>query len=338
MLYATTRDPKETFTAQWALTGDREPDGGFYVPFREPYFYAVHLKAFREMNFLQVEAEILNLLFGTHVTDTDLLFAAGKSPVKLQKIGRRTFAAERWRNTGWCFRGYVSHAERLLRVEKEKESGTWAETAVGIAVLFALVTELQRENLLPKGETLSVAVCGEETETLLSCLYAKAWGLPIGKVVCGCRESRGLWDLIHNGMMQTDVLEPDSRQVDGLEMLMCCEGGQAEAKRFLNCVKRGKVYVPGDALLKRLRKDLAASVISDGRILETVPGVYGTHHYVCSLDGALAYAGLLDCRATSESGSWGLVLCDQSPSFHRKEIARALQMEEQEVEKLLRYT
>ena len=38
MLYVTTRNDQEVYTAQRALREGRGPDGGFYVPFRDPVF------------------------------------------------------------------------------------------------------------------------------------------------------------------------------------------------------------------------------------------------------------------------------------------------------------
>ena len=38
MLYATTRNSSEAFTAQRVLTGKRGPDGGLFVPYRIPRF------------------------------------------------------------------------------------------------------------------------------------------------------------------------------------------------------------------------------------------------------------------------------------------------------------
>ena len=38
MLYVTTRNNRDAYTARRALTENRGPDGGFFVPFREPVF------------------------------------------------------------------------------------------------------------------------------------------------------------------------------------------------------------------------------------------------------------------------------------------------------------
>ena len=38
MLYATTRSKMDTYTAHRALHDDRSPDGGFFVPFKMPFY------------------------------------------------------------------------------------------------------------------------------------------------------------------------------------------------------------------------------------------------------------------------------------------------------------
>lgn len=336
MLYATTRDPEGNYTAQWALTSDRAPDGGFYVPYRPPYFYKSNLKDLREKPFLQVEAECLNLLFSTKVTDFDLMFAAGPSPVKISPLGRRTLSGERWRNTDWTFEGYVGQVSRLLRVEKEKSYGTWGKIGISMAVILAMVLRLQAEDILPRDQSVDIALGGDDLLTAAACLYLKDWGVPIGKVICGCRESKGLWELLHDGEMHTDILEPDSPMVDGLEMLLAAESYQAEVRRFLNCVQHGKPYVPADSLMRKLRQDLSASVISEKRRNNTVPKVYLSYHYILSSDGALAYAALLDDRAVSGSGNYGLVLCDSFPGLQLEDLSRSLKLSEQETDRLLK--
>ena len=38
MLYVTTRNNRDAFTAQRVLTENRGPEGGLFLPFREPLF------------------------------------------------------------------------------------------------------------------------------------------------------------------------------------------------------------------------------------------------------------------------------------------------------------
>lgn len=65
MLYVTTRNNRDAYTAQRVLRENRGPDGGLYVPFREPVFSWEEIDALKEKSFHQCVAEVLNRLFNT---------------------------------------------------------------------------------------------------------------------------------------------------------------------------------------------------------------------------------------------------------------------------------
>ena len=60
MLYVTTRNNRDAYTAQRVLRENRGPDGGLYVPFREPVFSREEIDALKEKSFHQCVAEVLN--------------------------------------------------------------------------------------------------------------------------------------------------------------------------------------------------------------------------------------------------------------------------------------
>ena len=72
MLYATTRNAREAYTAQRALTENRGPDGGLYVPFREPDLSGEMLGSLLEMPARDCMAQVLNLLFRKQLTGWDV--------------------------------------------------------------------------------------------------------------------------------------------------------------------------------------------------------------------------------------------------------------------------
>ena len=343
MLYATTRNQKETYTAQRALCEKRAPDGGFYVPFRHPAFDPEALEALEGKPFRDTAAELINLLFNTRLSGWDLEFTLGKQPIRLCPVGRRTLSCERWRNPGWCFEGLVKDLVKKIRADQSgRDCGSWAQVGTGIALLFAAFSQIRREGFLEPGQSMDVAAASENLFSTVSALYAKAWGLPIGTVVVGCNDNSCLWDLLHNGQMRTGgvsvhTLTPEADFIlpEGMEMLLWLCGGQREAQRYLEAAAVGKTSIPMDQTLQNLRSNLAVSVISDKRVLSTIPTAYATHHYLMSPYGALAYAGLLDYRAGSGTGGWGMILCDRGPSLDRTVIARALGVSDQRAGEIL---
>ena len=55
MLYVTTRDDKDAYTAHRTLHSDFAPDGGQFVPFKLPVFTEEEIKRFADGNFGHLE-------------------------------------------------------------------------------------------------------------------------------------------------------------------------------------------------------------------------------------------------------------------------------------------
>ena len=101
MLYVTTRNNRDAYTAQRVLRENRGPDGGLYVPFREPVFSREEIDALKEKSFHQCVAEVLNRLFNTKLTRWDVEFCVGRYPVRLVNLPQRIIAGECWHNPEW---------------------------------------------------------------------------------------------------------------------------------------------------------------------------------------------------------------------------------------------
>ena len=83
MLYVTTRDPRDAYTANRALSENRCPEGGFFVPMRLPHYGESEIAELAEKSFSQNVADILNLLFATQLDGWSVEFGIGRYPVKL---------------------------------------------------------------------------------------------------------------------------------------------------------------------------------------------------------------------------------------------------------------
>lgn len=340
MLYVTTRSKQDVYTAQRALTQRRAPDGGFFIPFREPQFTREQLLSLGAQTFPESVAQILNLLFGTKLTPWDVEFSVGRRPVRLVKVGRRVLAGERWHNCGGQFRQTVRDLAERIRAEKGESLGAWAEIGVGIATLFGMFSG-QPE--LFDGETsMDVAAASGDLFNVVSAWYARSWGLPIGTIVICCNDNGGLWELLHSGTLRTDGIsretstpEADAVLPQGLEILLCACGGQQESLRYLEAVRVGAAYSPGERVLSRLRRGLFVSVIGERRVEQTISSVYSSHRYLMSPYTALGYAGLSDYRTGTGDSSWGLILADRSPALDGELVARGLGISRETLEEYL---
>lgn len=341
MLYATTRNNRDTFTAYHALTENRAADGGHYVPFRMPVFSPEEIETLAEKPFNQTVADILNLLFQTQLSKWDVDFAAGRYPVRMVSMNHRITVAESWHNLDWEFSRMVQNLTAQLRGTRDTEIAysEWTAIAVRIAVLFATFGERMRQGTREK---IDIAVPSGDFSMVMSAWYARAWGLPIGNIVCCCNENNNLWELIYHGVLRTDaVARPtttpkcDLILPPHLERLIAACGEEAEMEYFQTCCREGRSYYPSDDALSKMRKGLHVSVVGQKRLQSTIPNAYATHGYVYGPYSALAYAGLLDYRAKTGESGHALILSEQGALCDDAFVASAMGKSIEDLHQLL---
>ena len=337
MLYLTTRSSRDAYTAQRALRESRGPDGGMYLPFRGPSFAPEDWKELAAMPFGQRVAEILNRLFQMRLTCWDVDVCIGRNPVNIEPLGHRTLVAELWHNPGLSY-DYLARelAEQLLG-QPDYRSG-WLSIALRIAILFGIYGQLPGD----LSEPVDISVISGDFAAPISAYYARAWGLPIGNIVCCCNENSGLWELLRHGQLRTDTAsvrtilpEADVAVPENLERLVYEAGGTDEVERYLEVCRRGGTYAPSEMVLAKMNRGLSVSVVSSSRISQTISSVYRTHRYVLSPGSALSYAGLMDYRAKAGQARNALILAEKSPALDAERTAAALNISRQELNELL---
>lgn len=343
MLYVTTRNNRDAFTAQRVLQDRRAPDGGFYVPFRLPTFSEEEIATFGEKSFNKSVAEILNLLFNTRLTSFDLDLSVGRYAVRLQMLNQRLIMGECWHNPQWQFSFLVQGLVNLVRGEESDcIDGEWAEIGVRIAVLFGIFSELMRHGMASSDKKVDVSVISGDFSGPMSVWYAREMGLPVGNIICSCNENGNLWQFVCHGQLKTDgvaiatcVPEADIVIPAGIERLIYAVGGSEAVECYLDTARQGKTYYVEDKFLQQLRRGLYVTVTSQLRVLETIPNVYKTHDYILAPSSALNYIGLQDYRARTGECRNALILTEKSPGIDVALVADALGMSRQTLEKLL---
>ena len=122
---------------------------------------------------------------------------------------------------------------------------------------------------------------------------------------------------------------------EDLERLIHGCGGIREVEKFLDCCRRGGTYFADETMLKTLQKGNYVSVVSTGRLRDTIPGALGTHDYLLPFGMALAYAGLLDYRARKGSLRPALVIGDRGPQKEADRLKDLLDLSREELDKYL---
>lgn len=332
MLYATTRNSTEAYTAQYVLSRNRGPDGGLFVPFRIPQLTQEEVLALGKKSFNECLTDALNRLFGVHLTAFDADFSLGRQPVRLHAMGQKILVAECWHNTDWIFSRLIQDVARLLNAEPQvrPETKGWTELGVRIAVLFGIFGKLIRENRVDFQRKMDISLVSGDFSGPMAGWYAREMGLPIGNIVCCCNENGNTWEFFNHGQLRTETVavqtvvpEGDVAVPEGLERLIGFYGGQREVERYVDALRRGTTYYVDDGLLSRMRQGFYATVSSQRRILDTIPGVYSAHNYLLAPDASLAYGGLQDYRSQTGQMPPALILAEKSPELELRLLSDA---------------
>lgn len=347
MLYVTTRNNQDAYTSNRALCENRGPDGGMYVPFKMPAFSPAEIDALGEKAFGQRVADILNLLFGTRLTGWDVDFCIGRSATRLIPMSHRIAIGETFHNPqldfSWTVKSVFDH---IRGTDGGKEiPSEWTILAVRAAVLFGMVGELMKTGDASRADPVDVALVGGNFSAPMAAWYAKQWGLPIANIVVCCNENNTPWDLVHRGQIRTDrvavrTATPNADQTlpACLERLVFALGGQGETARYLETCRRGGLYILPDLAASKLRENMYVSVVSERRMASTIPNVYNTNGRIFGPYTAMSYSGLMDYRAATGENRTALVLAEKGPERDLDTVARAMSLEKDRLNALLRKT
>lgn len=327
MLYVTTRNKHDAYTAHRTLLADRAPDGGLYLPFRMVTLDRQQVLALADKSFGQCVAETLNCFFSCRLTGWDVEFCIGRYPVKTVDISHRIVVAQTWHNQTldyvWAER---SLAQKICGDVVCDKPSAWLRIAIRVALLTGIFSELIRQKIADPEHPVDVAVPAGDFSVPMSVWYARKMGLPIANIICGCDDNSAAWDLLHLGTVKIDGNMPPH-----LEQLVCETLGHNEACRFSDIRRSGGAYslLPVDA--EKLRSGLFAAVISKERISSVISSVHRTNSYILGPNAALGYGGLLDFRAKTGENRPALLLAERSPVCDGDFVAGALGITEAEL-------
>lgn len=343
MLYVTTRNNADVYTAHRALTENRGEDGGFFVPMEMSRFTEEQILALREKPFGQCVAEILNLFFDTQLTAWDVECTVGRSPVRVQPMTQRIIVGETWHNLDWDFDRMVSGLLELLTGTAGEAPSDWAKIAIRIAVLFGMFGKLMRKNMVSLENPMDVAVFAGDFVRPMAVWYAREWGLPIGTVILCCNENNNPWELLHHGAFRTGTVAVRTFTPEGdyvvprdLERFVFACGGREEAVRFVEDCRMGRMYVPSDAALANMRKGMYGAVAGQPRVASAIPNVYSSHGQILEPYTALVYCGLMDYRARTGEGRNALIWSERAPESDLETTAWAMNLTVEELRSLLK--
>ncbi len=330
MLYVSTRNRTEVYTAHRALHENAAPDGGMFVPFQLPKYEQNEIAQLENQSFGETVAQILNLFFASQLNGWDVDFCIGRMPIKLRTISRRTILAELWHNPASTY-AYVEQNLYAKMAGVTVKPTNWACVAIRIAVLFGLYGVLLRSGT----EKIDIAITAGDFTVPMSAWYARKMGLPIETVVCSCSENGSVWDFIQRGELNTGVTanRADCQAVVpiGLERLIFETLGSEAVANYISVRERGGVYrIPAEES-GLMNHRLYVSVVGARRIDSVISSVFRTRGCVLDPHTAMSYASLQDYRAQKGENITTVFLADNSPLAYAGHVASAIGIPERDL-------
>lgn len=304
MLYVSTRNLTDTFTAHRALHETHAPDGGLYIPFRLPVFSEQEISVFKSQRFSKSLSDILNMFFGLRLNYSDVESILGIQSCVIQNINQNLLIAELWHTPDGNYNSIVKKLYHLITEKSEIPAG-WVYIAIEIAVLFGLYSDFTG-----KGNSFDMAVAVNDFAGVTAALFAKDMGLPVRFITCAGDENGIIWDLVNRGEFSTNIAGDLPCYFE--LFLYKCAGNRGVIQYLDVCGKRG-IYRIDEEYLSYINDNLYAAVVSPGRAEAIISGMYRTNHYSIDCGTALAYGSLQDYRASVGVNNDTLILAKKSP-------------------------
>ena len=311
MLYLSTRNKADSFTAHKVLRSAAAPDGGMFMPMQIPVQDDFALDQFERMSFGETVATVINLFFGTGLTGWDVDFTVGRQAVELAAMGHKVSVAECWHNPAGS-REYL--VQRLYNLTLGDPLNTckpnlWFYCVVNIATLFGVYGMFCRRDVY----TFDIAVDAADLQMLFAVRYAQRMGLPVRKVILGCLDGDGLWNFLTHG----DFTAAKKERNIGFEALLWLAFGYKEVERYHASLEKKATYSLHPLALDSFRKDLFATVVGDNRAENVMENTWKTNAYQLENDTARAFGALLNYRAKTGENKTTLMFAKHAPAYEK---------------------
>ncbi len=334
MLYVTTRNEHDAFTAFRTLGHGRGPDRGLFVPFQMPHFGAEEITSLKDKSFGQCVADILNLFYNARLDAWDVDFCIGRYPARTVALTHKVLIGEGWHNPDFDFARMVRNLSGRIRGSEDTNghSTNWAWITVRIAALFGFFGDMYRMQAVQPGQLVDIALPSGDFAGPIAAWYAREMGLPVGNIICSCDENDATWELLKNGSIYP---APGMNIPTDLERLIAAVCGSKEALVYAEAMETGHPYTPEASEIVRLCEGLAPAVISWERRSNIIANVYRTSTYILDPGSAMAYGGLQDYRSATGIGRCALILTERSPICSADTVSEALGISVQELKERL---
>ena len=346
MLYASTRSKVETYTAQRTVWAERASDGGFFVPIQLPQFRRTEVLRMKNNMPEDNIAMVMNHFFQTEFSGKEVEYLIGREYYKLVNISHKMILGQLWHNPDGEIDYILKTLVRQFAAEqRDGEPGEWPRVVVRIALLFALICELEHQGVVTPLYPIDVAIPTGDFTWPMAAWYARKMGLPIHSIICCSNEHDAVRELLHRGQIRLDgvkyeTITPrcDCTVPVGIERAIHTAFGRDETDEYLRTLERGGTYSLNPEQKRLLSEGMYAAVNSNKRLSEVIPNAYRTFGHVLCPYSAMVYTGVMDYQSITGQYNKVLMLCDYSPRHSLEATSRAMGIDKHELKRRLNLT
>lgn len=312
MLYRSTRNKLDSFTAYRALRINNAADGGFILPLRIPVIENAKLEEMQNADFLQNVADLLNIFFSTAFTAWDVESTIGKTPLQMTQCGQKIVLVQCWKNPTAKMEYFLQSLFNRVCSDKGIPPTVWARVAIRIALIAATV--------LHCSEIVDIAVNAEDFEQFLGAYYCRKMGFPVRKILIACNENSNIWDFVYRGsihcsasLKNTTYPNQDKVIPDLFEAYLFLAYGYAETQRFLEKAAQKQDYQLPEEMDVPALDDLFVSVIGQERIPTVMSSFHSNNGITVNPYTAFSLGALQDYRAKAGERTLTVVFEEAAP-------------------------
>lgn len=209
----------------------------------------------------------------------------------------------------------------------------WGRLLPQIVYYVSAYCDLVKAGKLKLSDPLNVCVPTGNFGNILAAYYAKAMGLPLGKLICASNSNNVLTDFIETGRYDRNrkfftTISPsmDILISSNLERLLFEFSGKddTEIKRYMEQLSKSGGYTVGPIIKKKLEEHFWAGYCDDSKTKLIIDAVFRKYNYLIDPHTAVAYDVLNHFRHDTGDNTPALIVSTASPYKFCDSVLEAL--------------
>ena len=209
----------------------------------------------------------------------------------------------------------------------------WGRVLPQIVYYISAYCDLLKAGAISKGQTVNVCVPTGNFGNILAAYYAKAMGIPIGRLICASNQNNVLTDFIHTGSYDRNrtfynTLSPsmDILVSSNLERMVFELSGRDDrlVREYMSQLAQYGSYRVDSSIRTKLKKEFSAGCCSDEQTKAMIAKMWGECGYLIDPHTAVAFHVLDEYRVQTGDDTPTVVVSTASPFKFCASVLEAL--------------